>query len=78
MKKSTLNKIAKVKSRIEDLAELLEELHSSEQEVFENRSERYRESDKGQRDESDLYYLEEAFERLHEAYSSLGNLELED
>ena len=78
MKKSTLNKIAKAKSRIEDLTILLEELHTVGQEALENRSERYRESDKGQREESDLYYLEEAFERLHEAYSSLGNLELED
>ena len=77
MKKSSLNKMAKMQSKIEDIRIILEELHESESESFNSRSERYQESEKGQIDDEILSYLESTVENLCDAYDNLGNVELD-
>ena len=77
MKKSSLNKMAKMQSKIEDIRIILDELHESESESFNIRSERYQESEKGQIDDEILSYLEGAVQNLCDAYDNLGNVELD-
>ena len=77
MKKSSLNKMAKMQSKIEDIRIILEELHESESESFNSRSERYQESEKGQIDDEMLSYLESTVQNLCDAYDNLGNVELD-
>lgn len=77
MKKSSLNKMAKMQSKIEDIRIILEELHESESESFNSRSERYQESEKGQIDDEILSYLESTVQNLCDAYDNLGNVELD-
>ena len=77
MKKSSLNKMAKMQSKIEDIRIILDELHESESESFNSRSERYQESEKGQIDDEILSYLGDAVQNLCDAYDNLGNVELD-
>ena len=77
MKKSSLNKMAKMQSKIEDIRIILEELHESESESFNSRSERYQESEKGQIDDEILSYLESTVQNLCDACDNLGNVELD-
>ena len=77
MKKSSLNKMAKMQSKIEDIRIILEELLESEGESFNSRSERYQESEKGQIDDEILSYLESTVHNLCDAYDNLGNVELD-
>ena len=77
MKKSSLNKMAKMQSKIEDIRIILDELHESESESFNSRSERYQESEKGQIDDEILSCLGGAVENLCDAYDNLGNVELD-
>ena len=77
MKKSSLNKMAKMQSKIEDIRFILDELYESESESFNSRSERYQESEKGQIDDEILSCLEGAVQNLCDAYDNLGNVELD-
>ena len=64
MKKSSLNKMAKMQSKIEDIRIILDELHESESESFISRSERYQESEKGQIDD-EVHYRTGSLEITH-------------
>lgn len=52
---------------------MLEELYDVESEKFENRSDAYKESIKGEEDENIVSYMESAVQNLCDAYDNLSN-----
>lgn len=71
-------KIAKALGNIQEAQELLNEVLGDIQEVYDNKSERFQESEKGEEMSNDISTLEDAINNADYAIDSLGNFEDEN
>lgn len=73
MKKSNVNKLQKILDNLEEYKDTLSEVLEAEQEIFDNKSEKWQESDKGEHAQNALYELEKALTSLESFYDELTN-----
>ena len=75
MRKAAIKKVIKFADRIDDIIESLNEIISNEQAYFDERSEEWQESEKGEEFSDTLYKLEEFRDELENATYDIRDLE---
>lgn len=73
MNKTTLKRLDKIRSDIEDFKIELEAVKDSEQDVFDSKGERAQESEKGQKQQDLISELESAIESMETVVENLAN-----
>ena len=68
-----IKKLKTIYSKIEGLKADLEEIHEKATETFENRSDKWRDSDAGQNEEQRISHLEEAISEIDSLLENLDN-----
>lgn len=77
MTSKQFNLISRIKGDIQDLMDELESIQEAAQEKLDGRSDKYREGEKGEADEQDISYIEQAREGLQTALDELENFPLD-
>lgn len=72
------NKIRSMQDKIELLRVAVEALRESMTEALDSKSDKFRESEKGEKIESCISALDDCENNLQSAYDDLGNVELDD
>lgn len=76
MNKSDLKMLAAILAQIEEAKETVETIRDAARETFDNRSEKWQESDKGQEASEECDRLDALCDALDSAVSEFGNFEL--
>lgn len=74
MRKSALNKVKKMVCKIEDIVADLEYIIEAEQEYFDERSESWQESEKGEEFSDRIYAIEELKDALDNAVYEVNDM----
>lgn len=74
MRKSAINKVRRLVSRIDDIVEELNALIEAEQEYFDDRSEAWQESENGEEFSDNIYKVEELCDALENASYDISDL----
>ncbi len=70
--------VDKLISQLEDIKNYFDELHTSRQDAFDNKSEKWQEGENGQSEEENLSMLEDLASEIETAFDSANNLFEED
>jgi hypothetical protein len=70
--------VEKLLSGLDDVKAFLEQLHEEKQEAYDNKSDKWQESEKGEAASDELYNIEEARDEAESLYDKVSELFPED
>lgn len=75
MKKGNLTKIEKLAKTLTDAKQTLESIRDEERDIYDRRSESWQESEKGEKQDENVSYLDDACSDLETVIDSLNSIE---